>query len=848
MRQNRKKQTNIIRLLAQRTFEQNKGRNLVAVFAIVLTTMMFTTLFTLAQSMGRNMTEMYLRQSGTKAHASTKQITDAQIAQLSVHPDIMSFGKSIVLGVAKNQPLVGRQVEIRYGSDQYAKDSFAYPTTGKMPQQKNEIALDTLALERLGIPQELGQAVTLAWENGSDTFVLCGWWEGNLSVYASMAWVSEAFALEACENVSASASEQIFGMRMMNITFSDTKNIAEKTGKILRESGLTELSFDVNIAYTAEIQNSILAENLPMYGGMVLVFLAGYLIIYNIFQISVAADIQFYGKLKTLGMTKKQLKKLIYAQGNRLCVIGIPVGLVVGYLFGVWLVPTFIPTKEIQAVVSANPVIFVGSALFAYVTVIFSCMLPARLAGKVSPIEALRYTDNNISYHKNKKKSKNGASLQRMAWANLWRNRKRTLMVICSLTLGLVLMSYFYAKNVSFDVEKYLMDLTVADYEMDDATNNVSSFYDPMSKTISDTMLAEIMGLGKSDAVEATGRLYSRQESLLLSEQTKRNLTDFYNEERLADFASYDPSFPEWKAGFDAAVGGEECMYTIYGADGLILDAATSNNYLLNGVFDVKLFATGQYCLVIGPSVMQGSVVPAQSVGEKISVGDREFEVMAILKPLLPMVSGRDSLAFDLPIVLPANVFIELWPESNLRKFYFNVADEAMAEAQVLLTKYQQTTAVGMNIISRQTMIEQYKAQTRASAVMGYAISIIIALIGVLNFINSMVTAIIARKREFAMIQSIGMTKRQLRQMLIFEGLYYAGLTLLVAYSLGALTVGVIFRALVTAAESFSTFHFTLFPLVCCTPVLIVFALLIPLLCFRNLERQSIVERLRAVG
>lgn len=848
MRQNRKKQTNIIRLLAQRTFEQNKGRNLVAVFAIVLTTMMFTTLFTLAQSMGRNMTEMYLRQSGTKAHASTKQITDAQIAQLSVHPDIMSFGKSIVLGVAKNQPLVGRQVEIRYGSDQYAKDSFAYPTTGKMPQQKNEIALDTLALERLGIPQELGQAVTLAWENGSDTFVLCGWWEGNLSVYASMAWVSEAFALEACENASASINEQMFGMRMMNITLSDTKNIAQKIDKILREIGLTELSFDVNIAYTAEVQNSILAENLPMYGGMALVFLAGYLIIYNIFQISVAADIQFYGKLKTLGTTKKQLKKLIYAQGNRLCVIGIPIGLVVGYLLGVWLVPTFIPIKEMRAVVSASPVIFVGSALFAYVTVIFSCMLPARLAGKVSPIEALRYTDNNTSYHNNKKKSKNGASLQRMAWANLWRNRKRTLMVICSLTLGLVLMSYFYAKNVSFDVEKYLMDLTVADYEIEDATNNIAEGYNPESKTISNTMLKDIMGLKESSAVEATGRLYSKQEQLFLNEQTKCNLVDFYNEERLEQFASYDPTFPEWKTGFDAAVKGQERMYTIYGADGLILEAAVGRNYILDGNFDAELFATGQYCLAIGPSVSSESKIPTYSVGEKILLAGDAFEVMAVLRPLQPMVAGRDTLAFDLPIVLPANVFIKLWPESNLRKFYFNVADEAMAEAQALLVEYQQTTAVGMNVISRQTMTEQYKAQTRASAVMGYAVSIIIALIGVLNFINSMVTAIIARKREFAMIQSIGMTKRQLRQMLIFEGLYYAGLTLLAAYSLGALTVGVIFRALVTAAESFSTFHFTLFPLVCCTPVLIVFALLIPLLCFRNLERQSIVERLRTVG
>ena len=136
------------------------------------------------------------------------------------------------------------------------------------------------------------------------------------------------------------------------------------------------------------------------------------------------------------------------------------------------------------------------------------------------------------------------------------------------------------------------------------------------------------------------------------------------------------------------------------------------------------------------------------------------------------------------------------------------------------------------------------EAETRAAAVMGYAVSIIIALVGVLNFINSMVTAIITRKREFAMIQSIGMTKRQLRKMLMFEGLYYAGMTLLASYVLGSLTVGVIVRALV--AGGYSTFHFTLLPLVICTPILIVFAIVIPYICFKNLEKQSIVERLRA--
>lgn len=842
-----KKQTSIIRILTNRSFKKNKGRNLVAVLAILLTTMMFTTLFTLAQSMGRNMTEMYLRQAGTTAHATTKKITDTQMEKIASHPDVISYGKSIVVGVAENQRLAGRQLEIRYASDQYAKDDFAYPTTGKMPEKKKEIALDTLTIERLGIPLELGQTVTLEWRkdlNSSDvtssTFTLCGWWEGNVSVYASMAWVSEDFALEACGNVPAPADGQICGLRMMGITFSDNKDIAGKTKAVLSDCGLTDVAFSTNMTYTSEIQQSVFMENLPMYGGMVLVFLAGYLIIFNVFQISIASDIQFYGKLKTLGMTKRQIKKLIYGQGNRLSRIGIPAGLLVGYLLGLVLVPALITTMGVKPTASADPVIFIGSALFSYITVLTSCMLPARLAGKVSPMEALRYTDADTNVKKKNRKTKNRASLYAMAWANLWRNRKRTVMVICSLTLGLVLMSFFYAKNASFDVEKYLMDLTVADYEIDDATNDISSGYDPESQTISDKLLTDIEALG---TIEATGHLYSRQIDLTLSEQARKNLSEYYTAERLKDFSSYDPTFPSWKEGFDLAVDGQRISCTVYGADGLILEAAVNETYILDGFFDSKKFAEGEYCLAIGPAVEPGTDIPTYSVGEKIKIADREFEVMAVLMPLQPMVEGTQS-AFDLPLVLRADTFHELWPESNLRKFYFNVADETLEDAYSLLKDYQQSTSLGMNIVSRQTMVEQYEAETRSATVIGYAISIIIALVGVLNFINSMVTAILSRKREFAMIQSIGMTKRQLRRMLTYEGLYYAAMTLAASYILGAVTVGVIVREM--TSNGFSTFHFTLLPLVICTPVLVIFAILIPYICFRNLEKQSIVERLRA--
>ena len=106
-----------------------------------------------------------------------------------------------------------------------------------------------------------------------------------------------------------------------------------------------------------------------------------------------------------------------------------------------------------------------------------------------------------------------------------------------------------------------------------------------------------------------------------------------------------------------------------------------------------------------------------------------------------------------------------------------------------------------------------------------------------------MVTAIVSRKREFAVIQSVGMTKKQLNRMLVNEGLFYALLTLAASYLLSSLAVGVVVRGMV--AGGFTTFRFTLLPLAVCTPILLVFAILIPYLCFRNLETHSIVERLR---
>lgn len=843
--------------LSKRMFHTSRGRNLVAVLAILLTTMMFTTLFTLSQSMSQNLIEMTFRQTGYNAEASMRGLSEEQADLIANHPDVEELGRSIVLGLAENRELSGRSVEIRWANDPYAQHSYALPTTGHLPQAADEIALDTLTLDRLGIPHELGAPVTLEWRKDSSDpdaetiradFTLCGFWEGNQSSYSSMAWVSRVYADKMTGGVLSTDPNQIFGLYMVQVNLYSDQNIEEAMERVLADTGLSELEYSVNLAYSPEMGAVAAQENLPMYLGMGLVFIAGYLIIYNIFQISVTADVQFYGKLKTLGTTTRQLKKLIYNQANRLCIVGIPAGLILGWLLGTVLVPVLMGSMEGTAVVSASPMIFIGSALFAWATVLISCLRPACLAGKISPIEALRMSDADSGSKKKVKRHRGSASLSSMAWDNLWRNKKRTVTVICSLTLGLVLLSGFYAKNAAFDMEKYLADLTIADFTLSDSSSeDYLNGYDPHGTTLT----GELVSAAESQqGLEAVGHQYSAQIDWQMDEATLQNVAAFYTEERLADWESYDPAGAQ--ALRDALSSGVASA-TLYGLDGIPLDTITQQQYLMEGSFDAAAFASGDYILAVGPSVEPGEsypVLPTSPVGSVVELNGRSYTVMAIVYPLNPVTQlapqQGENGKFALSFILPTAVFREQWPDHTLRQLFLNTDDSHIESMQAFLDEYMASTNPGLPVTSRQTMAEQYQTQTRSSAVMGNAVSVVIALVGVLNFINSMVTAIVSRRREFAVMQSVGMTKKQLCRMLVNEGLYYAGLTLLFSYLISAFAVGVVVRAMVEGG--FTTFRFTLLPLVACTPVLIFFAVLIPYLCFRNLEKHSIVERLRAAA
>ncbi|MDD3184160.1 MAG: ABC transporter permease [Anaerostipes sp.] len=845
-----KNKKTILQTLANRSFRTNKTRNLVAVIAIVMTTLMFTSLFVLSQSMVKNMQDMNMQQAGFSSHLSFDNVSDKEIENIAAHKDVRELGVSTVVGIAENSELNGRQIEIRQADQFYAQTSFSLPTTGTMPQKANEIALDTITLDKLGIPYELGQSITLKWRKdmaGQDyitsTFVLSGFWNGNSAALASMAWVSEDYIAEVSD---IGENGQYFGRKQLHVNVGNDKNLEQVGKSILADIGAAETtSVSANFAFDSSMKQNIMRELLPMVICVVLVFISGYLIIYNIFQISVATDIRFYGKLKTLGTSKRQLKKMIYGQANRLSLIAIPIGLLLGYFLGTILVPLVIYGNLLEATVEVNPFIFIGSAIFAWMTVLISCMKPAKLAGKVSPMEALRYTDSQTNIKKKMKKGQKGSSLHGMALANLGRNKKRTVTVICSLTLGLVLLTGLTAKNSSFDIEKYMSFNVISDFEVKDSSIATNfGQHDPYGTTISDKLVNQIETLS---GLESTGHLYSQSINHVIGASALQNIQTYFNaDERLVYMEATDA---ETTTAYHEMLETGECSSVLYGIDGLILDTFSQDYRIIDGVFEKEKFQEGGYVMVEASSGAEESekeIQPTYAVGDTVTLGDKEYVVMGIIANITPITEGVNSgNAEFLSFYLPTDEFKAIYPDNTIRKFFFNVAEEKQTQAEQMLLDYQANEDKSMSFESKNTLIEHYKSQTRSTTVMALSISLIIAFVGILNFINSMVTAIVSRQKEFAMIQSIGMTKYQLRKMLIYEGLFYAGFTLLASYVLGSLAVGVGVRAMV-ANDWSSTFHFTIMALVYCTPIIIAFAVFIPYLCCKNIEKQSLVERLRA--
>lgn len=830
--------------LSAKSFRANKTRNLIAVVAIALTALLFTSIFTMGIGTAESLQRATMRQAGGDGHAVLKYLTQEQFDAVKGNPSIKEIAYDMALcDEIENEAFLKRRAEFWYDDTTGLKLAFAEPEAGHIPQAENEVMADSETLALLGVPQELGAKISLELKIRGETvtrdFVLCGWWESDPAFNVGQIFASRAYVDAHSDELKCSYYDDcsLTGAINAYIMFSNSLNLQGELDKLMADSGFSSDESAPNFV-DSNVNWSYLSTNFGMDAGtmlalgcsLLLIVLTGYLIIYNIFQISIAHDIRFYGLLKTIGTTGAQLRRIIRRQAMTLSAIGIPIGLLLGFFSGKALVPLLMQNSSYAdsgVSVSPNPLIFIGSALFALMTVFISTLKPGRMAGKVSPVEAVRYTESDAP-KRGQKKSINGARMPRMAWSNVWRNKKRAVLVVISLALSIVLLDVVVTLSGGIDMDKFLSKFTDTDFLIAHA----DYFNDEFSGVENEVSEQMIEAVQKLDGFEAGGRLYGGRDNLFFAENDD-DTTSLNRDEQGHIYSA------------------------VYGLEGLPMERLE----LLDGELDTKKLLSGDYILEgvrlddngrammdtahyqVGDTVTlyNRRVFDQSKPDEQVYTG-HQYTVLGHVA--IKTYSNSDRSQWGYTFYLPAQVYLTLVDNPAVMSYAFNVADDKEAVAEAFLKEYTASVEPTMNYDSKATVMASFADMRNTVLLVGGALGGIIGLIGILNFINAVLTSIVSRKKEFAMLQSIGMTRKQLRKMLCCEGLYYAGFSGVCALALGMALSLTAVRSL-CGQLWFFTYRIVAWPLLIAIPVLLLLGAVVPLAVYGVTGRQTIVERLR---
>ena len=866
--------TKIIRSLSKKYFKKNRIRNVTAILAITMTAFLFTSIISLAFNMTSSLQLSMFMQKGSKADGTLGYMTEEQYRQLVESDFIQEAGHRRFLAYASNP--IGHTVEINYADSVQQELTFCAPTHGAAPQQSNEIITTDRALKALGVEVKIGASVPIEFEVRGQTYhydmVLSGWWETNNDTVSRII-VSEQFVEENPElfkNTYAADGE------MVGLIFSDVvlKN------KVNIKGQLEDFAYMVGgDPENMEADNYILCSENQMTQGMtsretilfaavfaLLFVVCGYLLIYNVFDISVMQDVRQYGLLRTIGTSSRQIKKLVNRQALCLTLISLPIGLATGFLAGWLVLPVAMSlfSSEHKSVMSAlqvstSPLIFIIASMFTILTVYISTRKPAKRAAKVSPLEAVRYTEQGNFKRKPTKRTQ-GAKLSRMALSNFGRNKRRSVFIIISLLLCIVFVNSAVVITQSIDEEKFISRNTKTDYTIYNSI--VANVYEGFRYHSDELPTSVIDFINQQPGIE-NGR------SLYRNTLDDTNVLVDYGIENISCTGTWEEDDGRINKAYGnysmaAAPETENLFYgNIYGASEQFFFDLT----IFDGEQDAEVLKqkmqSGEY-VILGCSMDRLTGEPKETpLTEQLQVGDsisfykdgelfKTFTILARAKVVgteietASSTSAETTIGKDAPrLYMADSMFMQLYDNPTIFSYGFDVSEGQEAQIEAFLNNF---TASNPTVAYTSTeVLKQYTNSVQNTVLLvGGMIAAIMAFAGLINFTNMMITSIITRRNEFATMQSIGMTNRQLRRLMVYEGLYYAAGADIVGSMIAAIfALTVLENALNAPSMWYFTMHFTLAPALIVALVYVFLATVIPAIALHFFNNGTVVERLR---
>ena len=516
---------------------------------------------------------------------------------------------------------------------------------------------------------------------------------------------------------------------------------------------------------------------------MGIVLVSSVFVIRNGFAISITERLKQYGMLSSIGATKKQIKKSVYFEGFILGIIGIPLGILSG-IFAIYILVNVV-NYILKDYVSSGTLLTYGiswtaivvSIIVSIVTIWLSCRRSAKKASKITPIEAIRSSEDvKLKAKKIKcpkiitKIFKTGGEI---AYKNLKRSKKKYRTTVISIIVSVVIFiaissfiqygfkmsnSYYTERNYNYVVYAY----TTASPE------DTEEFAKEQAENLK--MLTDISNLPDAGDVSINK---TNMFEMKIDDKHKSELTDYGKDIKGRFYA------------VDAENNPIDDVYII------ALSKNEYENYLKKIGGDYEAYKDG--VILIDNNInmdengkrIQGSMYTWKK-GDIVTgkIGDKEYSVKIVARTE-ERPKGVESMYNSNAFFIVSEEFINKTGYETASLYAQSIDAYKLDEEVEQYKKDNNLTNSNLNTFNMEKSVKAENAVVLVISIFLYGFIGVITLIGITNIFNTITTNMNLRKKEFAMLKSIGMTKKEFNRMIRLESIFYGVKSLVIGIPIG---------------------------------------------------------------
>ncbi|RDY24374.1 hypothetical protein CHF27_003190 [Romboutsia maritimum] len=729
--------------VSNRYIKQNKKRTILTLIGIILSLALISTMGLFMKGTEKSQIEQTKQEQGTSFHLMYKTYNDDILSKVKNNPNILHYGNVSMGDEIKYKNITLQEQFVDSGASEILKYVLK---EGRMPTKSDEVCIDEWTKPHINFNLKLGDKITI----DKKEYKIVGF----LKTYESMQRKKTSRAIIFDQNKKD-------GQLIAEINPKGEFDQTLKTLKSLSEKENIEENHSLTRIYQEDSNKSMVALT-----GIVIsiVVIATIIVIYNSFQINVAERMKKFGLLRSIGATKKQIRAIVFREATILLIIAIPIGIVIsiGTIYALQRVLELLMKENTPiSIVSIDIKTLAVSAIITIIAVYISSFLPARYVGNISPLVAISsrvaIKKESIKKIKNKTLNKILNFKVLMALKNIGRNPKRCTVMILSVVVSATLFITF----TTLVQDAIMLKGTNYEYQNIELEIGTNSEFD--NSKVDKDLIPRISNLDNVNKVYLKYPTISGDLEISADKKAKE-AGDIYEIENLNGSL-------------------KEFMHTrINVYNKVTLDAL--KKYLISGDININDINSQNGVILVSNGVATDNTTKKRYTGkltnykvnDEITIIDEyskehKVKVMGIIeKNIFEREVSKNALSLITTDTVRKNL-------TNKEVEIANIAID-LEDSELHLKNYEEI----YNMIEDNqdySMVDWVDANATQKSgvlliqVLVYGFMTVITLISSINIINTITMNITLRRKESSVLKSIGMSQKDLKKMIMYEGVFY---------------------------------------------------------------------------